>query len=242
MKVAVVILSLVWPACIWAQGRDFSVSAAEEIRETGFMQYLLPRFAVKHGVRVAQVPDTGDVTIALDGDVPVFEGLGQVWKLTHTGSEGALIFAEWLRSDTGKRTIAGFTVDGVVPFAAYVAAQPAATTATFEGDVIAGQELAILHCGRCHVINETNRMKGMGQTPSFGLMRTFTDWQDRFSAFYALNPHPSFTQISGITQPFDISRPPAIFPLTMTQTELESILAYVATIPPSDLGAPLQSQ
>jgi hypothetical protein len=82
----------------------------------------------------------------------------------------------------------------------------------------------------------------MEQTPSFALLRTFSDWQDRFSTFYVRNPHPSFTQVIDITPPFARNLPPAIVPLEITQDELDSILAYVATILPADLGAPLQNQ
>jgi len=57
-----------------------------------------------------------------------------------------------------------------------------------------------------------------------------------------LNPHPSFTQIAGITEAFAAHLPPAIVPLEITQDEIDHILSYVATIAPADLGVPLQSQ
>ncbi|MEN8872908.1 MAG: hypothetical protein ABF285_02405, partial [Pacificibacter sp.] len=142
----------------------------------------------------------------------------------------------------GKRTIESFKPDGVAIFTTQFEDQTAETVLVFDGDPVQGEALSLTHCGRCHVINETNRMKGMGQTPSFALMRTFDDWDNRFATFFVLNPHPSFTQISGITEAFAAHLPPAIVPLEITQDEIDHILSYVATIAPADLGVPLQSQ
>ena len=78
--------------------------------------------------------------------------------------------------------------------------------------------------------------------PSFALMRSFPDWETRFATFHLLKPHGSFTQIDGVTDPFDPASPPSIMPMTMTLDELDAILAYVSGIKPADLGAPLQFQ
>ena len=45
-------------------------------------------------------------------------------------------------------------------------------------------------------------MTGMtlGSTPSFPALKTLPDWFDRFTAFYALNPHPSFLLVEGISR------------------------------------------
>jgi mono/diheme cytochrome c family protein len=241
MKLAVLALCLMLPEAVLGQDRDFALSAPQKIRDSTFLQYLLPRFSLKHGVRINVVDADADAVIG-DTGTAVFAGFGQVWHLSHNGGEGPALFADWLLSDIGKRTVEGFTVDGDQPFSARTVSAVATPEILFNGDVEEGSALALRHCGRCHVVNESNRMKGMGQTPSFALMRTFTDWQNRFAGFYALNPHPSFTQVAGITPPFDPMRPPAIFPLEMTQDDLDAILAYVATIVPADLGAPLQSQ
>jgi mono/diheme cytochrome c family protein len=145
-------------------------------------------------------------------------------------------------SDIGKRTIAGFKPDGASLFSPQVTVQAAIADLTFEGDPIEGQALALEHCGRCHVVHESNRMDGMGQAPSFAVLRGISDWQNRFVTFYVLNPHPSFTQVVDITPPFAANLPPAIVPIEITQDDLEAILAYVATVAPADLGAPLQYQ
>ena len=96
--------------------------------------------------------------------------------------------------------------------------------------------------GRCHVIDDTNRMKGLGSTPSFQVLRTLPNWQGRFEAFYALAPHGAFTQVKDVTPPFDPRHPPPIVPLEMTLDDLEAIAAFAGTLPPADLGAPLQSR
>lgn len=230
-----------FPLVAQAQSGGFTLSTAREVRDTGFLQHLLPRFSLKHGVRVTQIDEGGDVVIGHEG-VPVFEGLGTVWHVSAPKDAGSARFIEWLLSDIGKRTIHAFQPDGVAIFTAQIENAAALPTVVFGGDPVLGETLSLRHCGRCHVINDTNRMDGMGQTPSFALMRTFEDWRNRFATFYVLNPHPSFTQIVDITQPFAANLPPAIVPLEMTQGELDNILSYVATIAPADLGAPLQSQ
>ncbi|MEH6644757.1 hypothetical protein [Sulfitobacter sp.] len=230
-----------FPLVAQAQSAGFTLSTAREVRDTGFLQHLLPRFSLKHGVRITQIDEGGDVVIGHEG-VPVFAGLDAIWHVSGPKVGGPALFTEWLLADIGKRTIHAFQPEGVAIFTAQIEDEGALPAAVFEGDPLLGETLSLRHCGRCHVINDTNRMDGMGQTPSFALMRTFDDWRDRFATFYILNPHPSFTQIADITQPFAAHLPPAIVPLEMTQGELDNILSYVATIAPADLGAPLQSQ
>ena len=107
-------------------------------------------------------------------------------------------------------------------------------------DYAPGEKLTLFHCGRCHVINERNKYGGIGSTPSFGALRTLEDWEDRMRAFFALAPHPAFTQIEGITEPFPIDRPSPIHPLQLTEGDIETIVEFTRTIPPKDLGAPVR--
>jgi hypothetical protein len=97
-------------------------------------------------------------------------------------------------------------------------------------------------CGRCHVVSERNRFGGIGSTPSFPALRSMPDWEDRFRTFWALNPHPSFTQVEGLTEPFDPASPPHIAPVHLTMAESDAILAYVAGIAPKDLGAEIEAR
>ena len=65
------------------------------------------------------------------------------------------------------------------------------------GLVAEGQRLALHHCGRCHVVNDTNRYGGIGSTPSFAALRALPQADDRFAAFWTFNPHPAFMQVEG---------------------------------------------
>jgi hypothetical protein len=241
VKFAFVLCCALLPVSAHAQDRDFTLTAPIEITNTGLLKHILPRFSLKHGVRISVVDTDGDVVFGPNG-VRVFQGLGAVWHISPSDDPGPVLFTDWLLSDIGKRTVDGFQPEGNVLFTSEFISVEAEVAPVFEGNPIEGEVLSLLHCGRCHVINESNRMDGMGQTPSFALMRTFDDWLNRFSTFYVLNPHPSFTQVEDITAPFSANLPPAIFPLEITQGDLDAILAYVATIAPADLGAPLQSQ
>lgn len=102
-----------------------------------------------------------------------------------------------------------------------------------------GETLALLHCGRCHVVSDRNKYGGIGSTPSFGALRTIPNWREKFAAFWVYNPHPSFTQVEGVTEPFPAERPPHIAPVELTLEETEAIALFAASIEPKDLGAPL---
>lgn len=103
-------------------------------------------------------------------------------------------------------------------------------------DYAPGEKLTLFNCGRCHVVNEKNRYGGIGSTPSFAAMRSMEDWEDRFKAFWTLAPHPAFTQIEDMTEPFPPHRPSPIHPLLLTLDEVDVIIEYSRTIAPKDLG------
>lgn len=103
-------------------------------------------------------------------------------------------------------------------------------------DYAQGEKLTLVNCGRCHVVSPKNRMGGIGSTPSFAALRTFPDWEDRMKAFWTLRPHPSFTQIDGITEPFPEDRPAHVHPVTLTLDEVAEIVEYARSIEPADLG------
>ncbi len=105
-----------------------------------------------------------------------------------------------------------------------------------------GAKLARFHCGRCHVVTTGGGIGGIGSTPSFAALRAMEDWEARFDAFWTLPPHPSFTQVAGVTLPFDETRPPPIAPLLLTLEEVEAITRYAASIEAARLGAPVQSR
>lgn len=85
-------------------------------------------------------------------------------------------------------------------------------------------------------------MNAMASTPSFAVLRAMSDWDRRFQTFYILNPHPAFTQVEDVTEPFPINRPSPIAPMKITIDDLQAILAYVSGVEPADLGAPIEHQ
>ena len=177
-----------------------------------------------------------------DEGTPVFTGLGRTWSfdLLAPDHPGAKTFADWLTAPVGARTVAGFKHDGKAVFTKPEVRQVEAPAPTFDGDPVLGRKLAIADCGRCHVSVAGDRFRGIGSTPSFFVLRTLPDWAERVRTFYLRAPHPSFTQIEGVTYPFPEDVPPPVHPLHLTSSDVEAILAYVATLPPADLGAPLK--
>ncbi|WP_298837056.1 hypothetical protein [uncultured Roseobacter sp.] len=238
-------------AVVCAVGLLPGVSGAEELRlavpealkASGLAQFIVPRFSLKTSVRITRVDEGAAAEMQFtDGGTAVFQGAGQRWGLEHNGDPRAVRFLDWLRSDVGKRTIESFTAEDGTTYSAELTVVKAELDVSFDGDSNKGEALSLTLCGRCHVINESNRMNGMGSTPSFRVLRSFSDWDRRFANFHLLNPHPSFTQIDGVTDPFDPSLPSPIVPVELTVDDLEAILAYVSGVTPADLGAPLQLQ
>ena len=218
-----------------------AVEAPETIIDTGLMKHLMPRFSLKTGVRLNLVDQDGAVVIGSDG-TPVMEGLGAVWSVTHDGSPRAQRFADWLSSEVGQRTIASFAPDGAALFGPPPEVTETAKALTFEGDPTLGLELSVLHCKRCHAVAPGEVYSTIASTPSFFVLRTLKDWPDRFAAFFALAPHPAFTQVADVTAPFPADRPPTISPIEMTLEDVEAVLAYVAGLDAADLGGALVHQ
>lgn len=251
-----------------SEDRGFRLTVDQELQETGLLDYVLPRFSLKTGIRVTTsahpakaltTPDVMEEMGAMIADalsVPEISPAARAWPAFRvleddsgsaavywivlsgrSGNDSAEVFADWLLSEIGQNTISAFKADGKSLFAS-VEAETAAQPIEFpEGDTAAGEKLALSHCGRCHVVNHKNRMGGIGSTPSFAALKSIPDWQDRFLTFWSLNPHPSFTQVEGLTEPFDPNRPPHIFPVRITLDEMDAILAFTATIEPKNLGA-----
>lgn len=237
-----------------AEERRIVLAASADLAASGLLQYLLPRFALKTGARVAAV----DLARAADADLllgpraavgtgrPVFESGGVVYlcRLAAGGARArnARRFLDWLSSDVGRRTVDSFAPAGAAIYSAISRAAAPERGATPSADLARGARAALTHCGRCHVVGPENRMGGLDSTPSFAVLRTLGDWELRLRGFHLLNPHPSFTQIDGVTEPFDEARPPPIAPLRITMEEVEAIAAYVAAMRPADLGAPIRPQ
>ena len=245
--VAVFILSVATAQNALAEGRDLSLYGADPLVESGFIQFLLPRFSLKTGIRIDVQKDRGGAQVVFASDPagrPVMEGLGARFSLVLSGGssprhENAQRFADWIFSDIGQRTIQQFNRDGVQVFTIAAVTKAVEQVAGFDGDAARGARLSLKNCGRCHVVSDQNLMMGIGSTPSFALLRGLEDWRERFETFHLRRPHPAFTQIVDVTEPFDPAHPPPIHPLFLTSEIMEDIYTYVSGIEPADLGADL---
>ncbi|SNR62059.1 hypothetical protein [Puniceibacterium sediminis] len=242
---AVRVLALVAAGPLSAQEADkrLTLAAPKTLTESGLIDFLVPRFSLKTSIRITLAPEGAGADAVLgDEGVAAFEGLDQVWHLDVGADPDAQRFADWLMSDVGRGTVDQFAVDGTAVFSSSLTQLVEVAEVSYDGDAARGAELALERCGRCHVVSEENRMKAIGSTPSFAVLRTLPNWDGRFLAFYTLNPHPAFTQVAEVTPPFDQSRPSPIEPVRITLDELEDVLSFVAAMPPADLGAPVQSR
>lgn len=224
-----------------AEERDFTLHVPDALQETGIVQYIVPRFSLKNGIRITVTETPGDAAFGADG-TPVFRQGETVWHFSSSDGHGTKAFLDWLTSDIGRRTIDGFAPDVVARFTSDVSAPEQVDETNFEGDVALGNTLSHQLCGRCHVVSEKNRMNAIGSSPSFAVMRTFPDWEGRFLSFFVLKPHPAFTQVEGLTEPFAEHLPSPIAPVEVTMGDIEAITAFVGSIEPADLGAPIKSQ
>lgn len=241
----IVLISLPFGARANENDRLVRLHADKVLVETGLLGYILPRFSLKTQVRVEQVGDAAQADLLLgDTGHALFEGGGQVWHMEvrradHPGTER---LATWLRSDIGARTITGFAPGGTALFSLPKVAAAQTAEVAVNGDALRGHDVSRAKCTRCHAVDAATRGGGIGSTPSFAVVRSMSDWEARFAGFYTLNPHPAFTQITGVTQPFPPERPSPIAPIELSLDELEALLAYVAGMPPADLGDPLEHQ
>ena len=235
---------LLWPAQALPQSADLTLEMPGELMALGFDRQLLPRFGFKHRIRVGAVAE-GPADMRLGPEGPgafVFRDAGGTEYRLETGDDprGAT-FLEWLTSTPGQAAVESFAPEGGQMFFTEVVVEVIEEAEVFDGDTRAGSDLALLHCGRCHVVDSRNRMGGIGSSPSFAALRGRDNWSDLFRAFYVHNPHPSFTQVDGVTETFDPNRDVHVARVEITLDDIEAITAFVATIEPKDLGRPVQS-
>lgn len=248
MRQFLVILALVlMSGGAQAQGKEITLASDPELEASGLWSYVLPRFKLKTGIKVHVTYGTddtrGDMKLSQEGATLVMvheDGMEFRATLNRPSPHGER-FLEWLTSEVGQRTISAFEQDGRQLFFPPVV-KVTEESALFEGNVAIGEDTSIAKCGRCHVISERNKFGGIDSTPSFGALKTLEDWQARFQIFWTLNPHPSFTQIEGVTEPFDPAYPPHIYPIYLTVEEVRDIGAYMQTITPKELGPLLDGE
>lgn len=244
MKPVLALLIVLFAAPAFADGKLVKLHAPQALVDSGVLKFALPRFSLKTQVKVQLVgaPEEADLAFGAEGQA-LFAGLGQDWHLAvlRETDAGARL-AEWLASDVGQRTVLGFAPDGAAVFTEVAAQAVAVVAPQMDGNAIVGHKVARRACARCHAVDDETRKTTIGSTPSFQVLKTFADWENRFAAFYTLKPHPAFTQIADVTDPFPQERPSPIVPIEMTWEEVEAVLAYVASLAAADLGAPLAHQ
>ena len=102
-----------------SQIKTTTLLVTPEVQDTGVVKFMLPRFTLKHGVRVTVV-DEGDASGSLiaDGDTVVFSRGGTNYGLTvHVSDDPHMsTLAAWLTGDVGRRTILSFKQDGLTQF------------------------------------------------------------------------------------------------------------------------------
>lgn len=242
---ALMIVFLCLPGIVLAEDRLVRLYAPAALIDSGVLKHILPRFSLKTQVRIDQVdtPDVADLALGEAGR-PIFAGLGQTWSMDIRSPEhlGTKRLADWLLSDIGQRTVASYAPDGDAPFGPPEAVERETVEVSLDGDAEAGHRVSREKCTRCHAVDAETKGWGIGSTPSFSVLRALPDWEDRFAAFYALNPHPAFTQITDLTPPFPINRPSPIAPIELNFDELDALMAYVANMAAADLGQPLEHQ
>ncbi len=240
----IMVLLVCLPTALWADDRLVRLHASGALVESGVLKYILPRFSLKTQVRVELVEDTAADLVLGDTGRPVFAGLGQTWAMDIRSPDhpGTKRLADWILSDIGQNTIASFAPDGTAPFGPPGKVERETVEVSFDGDAELGHKVAVEKCTRCHAVDAATKGWGIGSTPSFSVLRSLPDWEDRFAAFFALNPHPAFTQIEDVTPPFPINRPSPISPIELDLDDLDALMAYVAAMTAADLGKPLEHQ
>ena len=219
----------------------------DQMVASGFDKQILPRFKFKHRIGIEAVTE-GDADMAFGSlGTRVFRSVDgaevrlEIRTQDTDAQEQAALFLDWLKSAPGKAAVEGFQIDGAPLYSAELAVVEVEVEETFDGDTKEGARLALVHCGRCHVVDERNRMGGIGSTPSFAALRGRDNWSSLFRAFFYENPHPSFTQVEGVTEPFDPNRQIHVAPVLITLEDIDSITAFIATLKPKSLGRPIQA-
>lgn len=241
MRAIVVILALVvLPFKAVAQDKLVRLYAPPALVDSGLLKYALPRFSLKTQVRVEFVDPAAAEMVLGDTGRALFEGAGAVWSLeVRVDDDDTARLADWFTSDVGRNTVLAYAPDGVALFTLPKAREAVVAEVELTGDPALGLKVSLEKCTRCHAVDEKTRWSSIGSTPSFAVLRSLPDWEYRFTAFYALNPHPSFTQIEDVTEPFAHDRPSPIVPITLTLDEVEAVLAYVGGMKAADLGGAL---
>ncbi|UUX52019.1 cytochrome c [Nisaea acidiphila] len=94
--------------------------------------------------------------------------------------------------------------------------------------VAAGREISLQHCGRCHVIDPAHGIGGIGSTPSFKLLMSLADGEQRFVTFFDRRPHGGFIRMEGVERLTPL--PPSAAEIHLTADDLDAIVAFALSL------------
>ena len=144
-----------------AEERRIVLAASAGLSESGFLDYLLPRFSLKTGIRVTPVVledgiqvdvKLGPADVVKDGRAALRGGKTVYAVRVAEGGAGkpghARRFVDWLLSKVGQRTVESFRANGRQVYLAAAAAKAKKARPMPTGDLARGEKLSFLHCGR----------------------------------------------------------------------------------------------
>jgi len=97
-----------------------------------------------------------------------------------------------------------------------------------DGDPANGRRIAETHCQRCHVVSPENRLAGINSTPSFMILVSLRDWEERFLSFFERPPHPVMVRVPGV--PRKSADPATIAEFEVTPEGVADLTAYAASL------------
>ena len=231
--------------------------------ENGFLKYVLPRFSLKTQIRISRSSSTDPATVP-EGGYP--DPAGSAWWPRPSGEGAARIVRVPLPMTTETYAAVRLAASGTtracrppcglaaIGGGAQYADQPSPidgrgglstagrrTGAGGEGGGAgrsAGGREAGLFPLRPMPCGGRTQSDGRASAPRRPLARSGRSRIGRIGCWFSIRsiPHPSFTQVEGVTPPFDPARPPHIAPVELTIDDVEAIAAFARTIPPKDLG------
>ena len=97
-----------------------------------------------------------------------------------------------------------------------------------DGDPANGRRIAEAHCQRCHVVSPENRLAGINSTPSFMILASLNDWEERFLSFFERPPHPVMVRVPGV--PPRSANPTTIAVFEVSPAGIADLTAYAASL------------
>lgn len=92
----------------------------------------------------------------------------------------------------------------------------------------AGREISLQHCARCHVVDPSRGLGGIGSTPSFKLLMSLADGEQRFVTFFDRRPHGGFIRMEGVERLTPL--PPSAAEIHLSADDLDAIVAFALSL------------